>query len=54
MLGSKISNAPRMTVLQFLFLHLELGRERKENYMMVGESKIGIDLQDILIDYVLP
>lgn len=38
----------------FFFLRLELGREQKENDMMVGESKLGIELQDILIDYVLP
>ena len=30
----------------FSFMHLELKRERKEDYMRVSKSKIGIGLQN--------
>lgn len=34
-----------LTVLHF-FMHIKLRRETKEDYMKVGESKAGIELQD--------
>lgn len=40
MSGSKISNAPRIIRLQFLLFG------NKEDYMKVGESKVGIVLQE--------
>lgn len=42
MLGSKVSNAPGMTVS---LTHLKFKRERKEDYVREGE-KVGIVLQD--------
>ena len=46
MLGSKISNAPENNSSAASFMHLELRREGKKDYMAVGESKAGIELQD--------
>ena len=45
MLESKI---PNMLENSFAasFMHLKLRRESKEGYMGVGESKVGIGLQD--------
>lgn len=37
--GSKISNSPRMTGV--FFIHLELRRKYKKDYMNVEESKAG-------------
>ena len=34
------------------FMHLKLRREYKEDYMKVGESKVGIGSQDSEQDYV--
>lgn len=45
MLGSKISNAPETESLAVSFTHLKLRREHEEDYMKVGESKVGIGLQ---------
>lgn len=43
---SKNSNALENDSFAVPFIHLLLGREHKEDYMRVGESKIGIKLQD--------
>ena len=43
--GNKISDA---SIEQFAasFMHLKLRREFKEDYMKVGEGKVGIGLMD--------
>ena len=41
MLESNISNAPENNTFAVSFMHLELGRECKEDYMEVEESKAG-------------
>ena len=46
MKGSKISIAPESNSFADSFMHLNLRREYKEDYMEVGESKLGIGLQD--------
>ena len=45
MWGSKIPNVPEHNSLQFPFMNLELRREGEEEYMQVGESKVGTGLQ---------
>ena len=40
--GSKISNAPEKDSFAISDTHLELGRERREDYMKVGERKVGV------------
>lgn len=44
--GSTISNAPENNSFTVSLMHLELRRERKEDEMEVGESKVGIGLQE--------
>ena len=45
--GAGFSNAPENNSFIASFIHLgRLGREGKEDYMKVGESKVGIGLQD--------
>lgn len=42
--GSKTSNAPENASFAASFMHLELRRQCKEDYMRVGESKAGTGL----------
>lgn len=37
---------PGMTVCSLFYMHLQLGKESKEDGLKVGKSKVGIGLQD--------
>ena len=49
MLGSKISVALENNNFAVSFIHLQLRRDHKEDYIMMGESKAGIGLQDYVL-----
>ena len=46
LLGSEVSNALKSDSFSFSFMHLELRREHKEDYIKARKSKAEIGLQD--------
>ena len=47
------TNSPEKDGFAVFLMHLELRREYKKDYVKVGESKTGIELQDSEEDYLL-